>query len=91
MEHLIKIKDYYYEPIVDGRKTFEVRRNDRGYNAGDTLRFIVISYDENNKEILTETDQRYLITYVYIGELTYEGMCIFSILPVDENKEETKT
>ena len=37
MEHKLKILPEYFIDIVDGRKTFEVRKNDRNFNVGDTL------------------------------------------------------
>lgn len=39
MTYEIKIKEAYADAIVDGRKNFEVRYNDRGYNAGDLVQF----------------------------------------------------
>ena len=45
MTHNIKIRLQYADAIIDGRKTFEVRKNDRGYNAGDKVKFEVISDD----------------------------------------------
>lgn len=38
MLHELKTWPTYFERIADGSKTFEIRRNDRGYQAGDTLR-----------------------------------------------------
>lgn len=37
MEHDLKVWPPFYEAIADGTKTFEVRRDDRGFQAGDTL------------------------------------------------------
>lgn len=36
--HELKTTPVYFRAIVSGRKTFEVRKNDRGYRFGDTLR-----------------------------------------------------
>lgn len=36
--HDIKCWPQYFERLLDGSKTFEVRKNDRGYQAGDRLR-----------------------------------------------------
>lgn len=33
--HTIKCWTPYYEAVLDGRKKFDVRRDDRGYQAGD--------------------------------------------------------
>jgi hypothetical protein len=35
--HELKIWPHFYEPVSQGKKTFEVRNNDRGFNAGDTV------------------------------------------------------
>jgi hypothetical protein len=35
--HDIKILPKYYRRVEDGTKTFEVRENDRDYQAGDTV------------------------------------------------------
>ena len=42
MKHELKIYKQYADAIIEGKKTFEVRYNDRGYNAGDTVVFEVI-------------------------------------------------
>ena len=38
--HDLKIKPEYFTAIADGRKTFEVRYNDRGFHVNDTLRLM---------------------------------------------------
>lgn len=35
--HELKIWPAYYLMVKDGRKRFELRKNDRGFQAGDTL------------------------------------------------------
>lgn len=37
MEHDLKILSPYFIAVEDGSKPFEVRRNDRNYQVGDTL------------------------------------------------------
>lgn len=37
MKHDIKIEEPFYLAVLDGCKTFEIRYNDRGYQAGDTV------------------------------------------------------
>lgn len=39
MNHDLKIATPYLEALLDGRKTFEIRENDRGFQAGDTVTF----------------------------------------------------
>lgn len=38
MVHELKVWPVFYEPLLDGRKTFELRLNDRGFQGGDILR-----------------------------------------------------
>lgn len=37
-EHELKVVPPYFDSLVAGTKTFEVRRNDRAYQRGDVLR-----------------------------------------------------
>lgn len=37
MEHELKIYPTYFEAVISGKKTFEVRKNDRKYRVGDIL------------------------------------------------------
>lgn len=36
--HCLKILPQYYRAVENGRKTFEIRFNDRNYRVGDILR-----------------------------------------------------
>jgi len=35
--HELKILPEYFQQVVEGRKNFEIRKDDRGYEVGDTL------------------------------------------------------
>jgi len=37
MIHELKTVDPYWSDVASGAKTFEVRKNDRGFSVGDTL------------------------------------------------------
>ncbi|MED3508027.1 DUF3850 domain-containing protein [Bacillus velezensis] len=37
VRHHLKISPEYFEALKDGRKTFEIRHDDRGFKEGDTL------------------------------------------------------
>lgn len=52
MKHELKIWPQYYCRVADGSKTFEVRKNDRGFQPGDTvvLREWDASLLERNRE-----------------------------------------
>ena len=35
--HYIRIQEVYYDRVISGNKTFEIRLNDRDYQVGDKL------------------------------------------------------
>ena len=39
-EHEIRLAASYYEDVANGRKCFELRKNDRGYKVGDGLKML---------------------------------------------------
>lgn len=39
MNHVLKLQPRFAKDIESGRKTFEVRRDDRDFKVGDTLTF----------------------------------------------------
>lgn len=85
MLHKIKIQESYADAIVEGRKTFEVRLNDRGYNAGDFVQFQVV---EQRLSVLCSTNHKlnsmqFVITYVYSRKGLDSGYVVFGIKPVE--------
>lgn len=43
MHHEVKSWVHLFKPILDGRKTYDLRKNDRNYRVGDTVR--LMEYD----------------------------------------------
>ena len=37
MKHELKIEPAYFRSVLSGDKTFEIRRNDRGFKLGDII------------------------------------------------------
>lgn len=46
MLHELKILPKYYDAVINGMKTFEIRKNDRNYSVGDTLRLREFDKDD---------------------------------------------
>lgn len=44
--HELKILPQYFEPVIDGNKTFEIRKDDREYAVGDLL--LLKEYKDDN-------------------------------------------
>lgn len=75
--HLIKTEKSYFKAVKEGRKTFEIRQNDRGYQAGDK----VILEELNNLNLTTGERIKADIGYV-IGYKQQENYVVFSLLNV---------
>jgi hypothetical protein len=43
--HELKVNPQFWRPLTSGLKPFELRRNDRNFKVGDTLRFREYSHD----------------------------------------------
>lgn len=41
--HRLKIHEQYADAVLNGTKTFEIRKNDRGYEVGDKIVFDVVT------------------------------------------------
>ncbi|AMX00434.1 ASCH/PUA domain-containing protein [Rummeliibacillus stabekisii] len=57
--HSLKILPQYFAAVTEGRKTFEIRKNDRGFHEGD---FIVLR--EWNGQEFTGGEIAKRITYI---------------------------
>lgn len=63
MLYELKIDLKYYTALSSGKKTFEIRYNDRDYKIGDIIR--LCAYDRIKQVYLTDYDSLlYEITYV---------------------------
>jgi len=78
MEHRIKIKQCYLIHILENKKMFEVRLNDRDYQVGDAVQFLPIKDDDYdcygyNKPL------NYQITYVHTDFGLEEDYCVLGL------------
>lgn len=69
-EHVLKTVEPYFSAVLSGEKTFEIRRNDRGFQKGDTLVLLDHSRCECSdvKCYKRRTPIRKLVTFVYAGD-----------------------
>jgi len=74
--HELKIWPEYYNAILDGRKRFELRKEDRNFKVGDTL--LLKEYDPL-WEKYTERECLVSITYILEGQHVIPGYCLMSI------------
>jgi 6-phosphogluconate dehydrogenase (decarboxylating) len=66
-EHILKTIECYWDALADGTKTFEVRRNDRFFQKGDTL--ILRKITEYGGYVSTGTPMKF-------HDLHFEVTCI---------------
>lgn len=72
--HQIRLAKPYFDDVVDGIKTFELRKNDRGYKKGDILEMMEFADGKNTGRMV-----KVLVTYIledYTG--IEDGYCIMA-------------
>ena len=69
-EHKLKLSEPYFSAVLSGSKTFEVRRNDRAYQAGDTLVLMDHSRCDCGQDVCARRRPsiRRVVTFVYSGD-----------------------
>ena len=80
--HELKIKEEYLEDIKSGKKTFELRKNDRNYQVGDLIHFVQV----NGKEYSSYSRNLYRIVYILQDVAQYgldKDYCVLSIRFMD--------
>jgi hypothetical protein len=68
MRHDLKTWLPYFDAVLEGRKNFEVRLNDRNYEVGDWVR--LLPYDTAKQKIVRRLGVRHIdreITYIMQG------------------------
>lgn len=65
--HELKIKHEYLVEVTMGRKTFELRKNDRDYQVGDLIHFIDINQNVRGDYDVYIDKDTHEITDIYIN------------------------
>ena len=76
--HKLKIQPKYFEQIRSGIKTFEIRKNDRGFNTGDYLLLQEWDCGYSGEELIVRVTN-ILKDYQFPGITS--GYCIMSFHP----------
>lgn len=85
--HRLKIKWEYMDDIDNGKKSFELRKNDRNFKENDIIHFI----DTNGNKFVDFTRVYYVITYVLKDVEQYgldKDYCILGIREAFDNELE---
>ncbi|MBQ1293552.1 MAG: DUF3850 domain-containing protein [Clostridiales bacterium] len=97
-KHNLKLNDRYFDAVLNGIKTFEIRKDDRGFRVGDTLEMYRVNdnglyvskdgtYASNEKGAWLEPIQMkvtYIITHADFPAGIPEGYVVMSIEKVKE-------
>lgn len=81
--HKIKLNEEFCDAVLSGDKNFEIRKNDRGYQKGDIIKFIPIT-NMGLTFFHPVGDTSYEITYVLSGWGIKEEYVVFGIEEVSE-------
>lgn len=74
--HDLKIKTEYFKEVKAGKKTFEIRKNDRGFKVND----LVTLHEVDESGLFTGETLSFKITYITDFEQK-PGYVVFSIEP----------
>ncbi len=77
--HRIKLLDEFADDVLEGRKPFEIRENDRGYQRATTLFSRLLQRAEQPAHSTSSTAGEYEITYVLNGWGIKNGYVVFGI------------
>lgn len=83
--HFIKVVPEYFEALAEGKKGFEIRKDDRDYKEGDNL--VLEEYNPEKREYTGRALTRRII-YVLRNAEQYglrEGFCILQIEKLHKN------
>lgn len=73
--HQIRLASSYYDDVLEGRKTFELRKNDRGYGVGHILELMEFAEGRNTGRVIRAEVVYMLEDYAGLED----GYCILGI------------
>ena len=90
-EFTLKTDPAVFQDVLDGKKTFEIRFNDRGYQVGDLIvlketRFTGQQMREGSPLIYTGREMQKQISYILSGYGLQDGWVILGITDFDNQQ-----
>lgn len=85
--HDVKLGATFFDDVKTGRKTFELRKNDRGYKEGDTI--VLHEYKDGTTTGRTITKKIVYMLEDFTG--LEDGYCILGLGEVEETLQEAAT
>ena len=76
--HDLKCVPPFFDDVLEGRKTFEIRKNDRDYRVGDTL-----ILNEYQPAVLAYLGRKVTRRIIYVADLSLVGISGFVGLGID--------
>ena len=91
IEHVLKTDPAVFQDVLDGKKTFEIRFNDRGYQVGDLIvlketKFTGQQMREGSLLIYTGREMQKQISYILSGYGLQDGWVILGIKDIKATK-----
>lgn len=96
-KHTLKLNDRYFDAVANGIKTFEIRKDDRGFRVGDTLVLYRVddcglyvsndgTYSSNDRSGLKsiQVKVKYILTHDDFPDGIPEGYVVMAIGRVNE-------
>lgn len=69
IQHVLNTLPNYYDAVVSGAKTFEIRRNDRGFQTGDVIELVRMhSASDRVAKDFSRPRLAKRVTYVFSGD-----------------------
>jgi hypothetical protein len=75
--HQLKIQARYWDAVALGKKTFEIRKNDRDFQVGDTVELICVDPVHHGQKMHLFRTIGFVCDYEQ-----KEGYVVFSLLPL---------
>lgn len=82
--HEIKLNVKFCDDVLNGIKTFEIRKNDRNYKVGDLIKFLPWDPSSSKYAIHEVHDKTYKIKYILSGYGLQDGYIAMVIEDVDK-------